>query len=151
MSMRSAVVFAAAVLGACPAAASGSLDCQAEDKAVDLAIHAVFSHGLGAQFSNVQAELTLKAKAAAAAGPAKITFDAEQLVHHWFLGRDLKLMLYRDNAEGEPGGSVQVVVEARRSGGEDETGYAGRYEIQVQAAANDKPVILKGKASCSAG
>lgn len=154
----SAAVFVPAALGlalaAAPAAASGTISCEIDDKAVAFDAQIVFSHGLAGAFTNQRFELTLKAKGAPDDLRA-LELDAEALAHHWFHGRELKLHIYHERAAGRHG-AVELVIETKQAAKADEEGaYAGRYRLEVSdlpdGASEAKSWTFKGKVACSAG
>ncbi|MEP9348725.1 hypothetical protein [Xanthobacter sp. KR7-225] len=141
-------------LWAPPAAASGTIDCQIDDKAVAFDAQIVFSHGLAGAFTNQRYELTLKAKGAPDDLRA-LELDAAALAHHWFHGAELKLHIYHERAAGRHG-AVELVIETRQAGKADEEGaYAGRYRLDVSdlpdGARAAKTWTYRGKVACSAG
>lgn len=142
-------VLALACMLATPAAASGSFECNAEDKAVSVTAAAAFSHGFGAAFNNFRASIELKASPTA----APLELDAQALAHHWLHGRELKLRLYHERPD-TPGAALELVIETRRQAG-DETAYAGRYHLTVTEPGKDgapaRERSYKGRVSCSVG
>ncbi|MEJ1160718.1 hypothetical protein [Prosthecomicrobium sp. N25] len=146
-----ALLLCIALLAPGAANATGSLDCSIEDRAVAFSLTAVFGHGLGSPISNLQASLALKAKDAPA-GPPEVSFGSEHLVHSWLRGREIRLHLYREPAEGERGPALELVIETRGSGS-DADSATGRYEMTASRVENgqEKTRIYKGKARCGAG
>lgn len=146
-----AVAALAFVLAPRGAHATGTLNCSIDDGRVAFEAQTAFSHGLGASFNNFQAVLELKGKDVPP-GLARIELDKDGLPHHWFRGRDLKLLVYYEPAEA-PHRSVELVIEARGSG-EDNEAFAGRYVLVVTSVGSDgeaRTRTLKGRATCSAG
>ncbi|MFS8035638.1 hypothetical protein ACI7BZ_01520 [Xanthobacter sp. AM11] len=147
-------VLALACTLATPAAASGSFECNVEDKAVSVTAAAAFSHGFGEALNNFRASVELKARPPGATTPAApLELDAQALVHHWLHGRELKLRLYHEGPE-TPGAALELVIETRRQAG-DETAYAGRYHLTITEPGKDgapaRERSYKGRASCSVG
>lgn len=146
----------AAILYTCvtggPAGATATLDCSASDGAVAFDIAAAVSHGMGAALTNVRANLTLKAKGVPPP-LAAFSLDGEALVHHWILGRALKLHFYHERTE-VPAATLELVIQTRGSGAEED-GFAGRYLLTFtepgQGAADGRTHTFKGKVTCGLG
>jgi hypothetical protein len=148
------LALSAVIASAGLAHATGSFACSAEDKFLTFSAEGVFSHGLGARISNFTAAVDVAAKAAPT-GFRKVTFDASHLVHSWLQRRELKLLVYRDQEEGEPPGYVELTLETSRSP-KDETDYRGRYELTIyhlpaEKAGEGKTTKARGRISCSVG
>lgn len=149
-----ALALALVPVSAAPAGATGSLDCAIDDKAVTFDAQIVFSHGLPSGFTNERFELKLKGKGVPD-DLRDLKLDAAALVHHWFRGRELKLHLYHERAEGRHG-TVELVIETRTGPkDEDEGAFSGRYWLEVtdlpDGASEARTWSFKGKATCSAG
>jgi hypothetical protein len=140
-----------AMLVCAPAFASASLSCSVDDKSLKFSADAVVSRGLGEQIPQFAGELELLLKGAPE-DFRKLPLSLEHLTQRWLYGRQAKLRMYRER-EGEPHGSVELVVETRRSR-KDETEYRGRYELTVTTVGADsaaKTFKARGRATCSFG
>lgn len=136
------------------AAASGSFNCEADDRSLKFSAEAMFSHGLGEQFTGFKGTLGALLKDAPA-DFANVELESAHLVHHWFHGKALKLHIYRERTGESPHGYVELVVETKQSS-KDETSYSGTYELIVyflapRTEADWKTLKAKGKVSCSVG
>jgi hypothetical protein len=150
---RALLPLAAGLLAATPALATASLSCSAADRSLKFSADAVVSRGLGEQVPQFSGEIELLMKGVPE-DFRKLALSLEHLTQRWLYGREVKLRLYRER-EGEPHGSVELVVETRRTP-KDETEYRGRYELTVFTLASPQdstPKTLKarGRAACSLG
>jgi hypothetical protein len=137
-----------------PAFATGNFLCEADDESLKFSAESTFSHGLGEVFMGFKATASVHV-ADAPKDLADLQFDAAQLAHHWFAGRALNLHLYREREGEAPHGYVELIVETRQSE-EDETAYAGAYNLIVYdvgrpPGAEGKTWRAEGKVSCSVG
>lgn len=134
--------------------ASGSFSCEVEDKSLKFSSEAMFSHGLGEQFTSFKGTLGALLKDAPK-DFAESELTDEHLVHHWFYGKALKLHIYRERPGEGHHGYVELIVETKQSP-KDETDYSGSYELIVYylapgTEADWKTLKAKGKVSCSVG
>lgn len=134
--------------------ASGSFNCEADDKSLKFSAEAMFSHGLGEQFSNFKGTLGALMKDAPK-DFANLKLDGAHLAHHWFYGNALKLHIYRERTGEGLHGYVELVVETKQNP-KDETDFAGTYELTVyhltsESDSEGKTLKAKGKVACSVG
>jgi hypothetical protein len=133
--------------------ASAGMSCEASDKAVKLALEAGISRGMGDDFFSFKGELEILAPSTAK-DFRKLVFEKEHLTQRWLDNRNLKLRIYRER-EGEPHGSVDLVIEAwpRKDSGDIE--FRGGYVLTIfdipKAGADGRTTTLKGRVTCSAG
>jgi hypothetical protein len=133
------------------ALASASLSCSAEDKAIKFSADAVVSRGVGEQMPQFAGEIELLTPNVPQ-DFRKLALSLEHLTQRWLYGPEAKLRIYHER-EGEPHGSVELVVETRQSR-RDETEYRGRYELTVTTLGQDstaKTLKARGRATCSFG
>jgi len=142
-----------ALLG--PAHATGNFLCEIDDPALTFTAESTFSHGLGERFTAFAgAGRVLLTEAPGDLADLKV--DGNALVHHWFAGNELKLHLYRER-EGEAAhGYVELIVDTKRTGEDDETAFVGTYSLVVHdmGGATDgdgRTLKANGRASCSVG
>jgi hypothetical protein len=149
---RCALAALLVLLPAGGAAASATLDCTISDAAVEASANAILAHGIPAPLSNVAGEITLKSAKGLPALPPKTAFEGEHLAHSWVLGRDLKLQFYRE-PEGDGVTALDLVIEVRQAGTDDETPYRGRYTLKASWVdkGEAKSKTFSGKAVCTAG
>jgi len=122
----------AALLGHAGAAhATASLGCDAADKSLNFVAEGIVSRGVGEVFVSFKAEADVLAKAAPVGLP-KVEFTGEHLTQRWAYGKALKLRLYRD----EPGGSVEMVIEAQA--GSDGLEHRGRWFLTLKTGSESQ-------------
>jgi hypothetical protein len=136
------------------AAASGSFNCEVEDKSLKFSAESMFSHGLGEQFLGFKGTLGALMKDAPK-DFASIELDGTHLVHHWFHEKALKLHVYRERPGEGLHGYVELILETKQNP-KDETDFAGTYELTVfdmpsEGSAEGRTLRAKGKISCSVG
>jgi hypothetical protein len=146
------VVLAALLASSQTAFASGGFSCSIDDKAAKFETTAVVSHGLGEQITNFKAELEVRAPGT----PEDLRkLDlSEHLTQKWYHGRDLKLRLYREREGDKTHGSIELVIEARRNKGADDTEYRGNYVLMVYdldtaGGSEGKSNTRRGRVACS--
>lgn len=133
------------------ASASGGLNCRARDGSVDLELRSGVSRGLGGALFQFKAELRLKAKGIAP-DLAKTAFAQENIAHSWVVGREARLLLYREREGSAPHGYVQITLLTRAKPESMEA--AGTYEVTVFDAGEGGDGAgrsFKGRANCSFG
>lgn len=148
-----ALVLAALVLATGPAAASGGLSCTARDGAVDLSVASGVSRGLGGALFGFTARLRLKGSGLAP-DLADIAFEREHVAHSWVVGREARLLLYREREGSAPHGYVEVTLDTR--GKADPLTAAGTYAVTVHdmtgaADGAGRTRTFKGRATCTLG
>ncbi len=142
------------IFASAPAFASASLSCEASDKTVKLNLEAGLSRGAGDDFFSFKGELEILAPGTPK-DFRKMEFSKESLTQRWLDSRNLKLKLYRER-EGEPHGSVDVVIEAWPRKDSDDIEFRGGYvltilDMGVKKDGEGKTTVLKGRVTCSAG
>ncbi len=121
-----AAILAAALLAAVPsgAQASGGLSCTAEDDFAVISIESGVTRGMGGPVFNLRATSVIRDDRVAG-DLRNMTFDGEHLAQYWLDGEELRLLLYRERAEGAHG---YVEIEVRTT--TDEEGlYKGSYDL----------------------
>jgi hypothetical protein len=149
------LLLAAALLGLpATASATGNLDCAIEDANLHFTFEALFGHGVIAPLLQPRSMFEGKSPNI----PASLrTFegDASVLKQQWFVDRDVKLLIYKE-AEGAdtPFASVLLKIETSQAPDEDFS-YEGKYVLTIQPPVTGDtapdPVIIEGRATCSAG
>jgi hypothetical protein len=133
--------------------ASAGMSCEASDKAVKLALEAGISRGVGDDFFSFKGKLDILSPGAPQ-DFRKVVFEKEHLTQRWLDNRNLKLRIYRER-EGEPHGSVDLVIEAWPKKDFDDLEFRGGYVLTIfdipKAGADGRTTTLKGRVTCSAG
>lgn len=142
------------VATATSAHASGSFSCEADDKSLKFSAEAMFSHGLGEQFTNFKGTMSVLMKEARL-DPATVELGSDNLPHHWFRDDILKLRIYREQEGAGKEGYVELIVETRQNP-DDETDFSGTYELivfrfQSEQGPDGQTLKANGKVSCSVG
>ena len=118
-----------------------------------LSLEAGRSHGLGDAVFSFKGELDILAPGVPK-DFRKLAFGRDNLTHHWIDNRNLKLHLYHER-EGEPHGSVDIVIEAWPRNDAEDLEYRGGYTLTIfdvpKAGADGKTSVLKGRVTCMAG
>jgi|GEM_PF-541852 len=146
------IALAALLASTQTAFATGGFTCSIDDKAADFEAAATVSRGLGEQIVNFKAELEVRASGT----PADLRkLDlSEHLTQKWYHGRDLKLRLYREREGDKAHGYVELVVQAQRKKGQDDSNYSGNYVLTVYdlpegSGSEGKTITRRGRVSCS--
>jgi hypothetical protein len=153
--MRTISIIACLVSALAATAAHGSagMSCEASDKTVKLALEAGISRGMGDTVFSFKGELEILVPATPK-DFRKLELGRDNLTHHWLDNRNLKLRMYRER-EGEPHGSIDLVIEAWPRKNADDLEFRGGYTLTIfdvpKAGADGKTTVLKGRVSCSAG
>ena len=151
--MRTIIAVSFLLLYTASAHASASLSCEAGDKAVNLALEAGLSRGLGDDFFSFKGELDILAPGVPK-DFRKVAFENDHLTQRWLDNRNLKLRIYRERT-GEPHGYVDIVIEAWPRKESDDIAFRGGYVLTIfdipKAGADGKTTVLKGRIACSAG
>lgn len=134
--------------------ASGSFSCEADDKSLKFSAEAMFSHGLGEQFTNFKGTMSVLMKEAPE-DFASVELDGSHLAHHWFYGKSLRLHVYRERPGDGLHGYMELVVETKQNP-DDETDFSGTYELivfrfQSEQDPDGQTLKANGKVSCSVG
>ena len=145
-------VIAALLASTQTAFATGGFSCSIDDKAVRFETMAVVSHGLGEQIPQIKAELDIRA--AGTPDDLRKLDLSESVTQKWYYDRDLKLRFYRKRDGDKTHGYVELVIQAKRKKGQDETSYRGDYVLTVfdlgSAGGSDgKTTTRRGRATCS--
>lgn len=151
-SLISVMIFTLA--GALPAAATGTLDCVADDATAQVDVHGVVPYGMGAPLLQAQAEIAVELPGVGA-DLGNVVFGAEHQVQYWLDEVSLNVLFYWERAGNGPFGSTTLVIKTTRNKGDEEGAYAGGYDIEgyeVPAEGGD-PIIVhaRGQIECSAG
>jgi hypothetical protein len=137
-------------LAAASAHASGGLSCEASDKAIKLTVEAGVSRGTGSGFFSFKGELDILAPGAPR-DFRKLELGKEHLTQHWLDNRNLKLRIYRER-EGEPHGSVDIVIEAWPKKDAEDLEFRGGYTLTIfdvpKGGSDGKTTVLKGRVTC---
>lgn len=140
-------------LAATAAHGSAGMSCETSDKAVKLALEVGISRGMGDTFFSFKGELDILTPTAPK-DFRKLGLGRDNLTHHWLDHRNLKLRIYRER-EGEPHGSIELVIEAWPRKDADDFEFRGGYTLTMfdipKAGAEGKTTVLKGRVSCAAG
>lgn len=148
--MRLSIVAVGMLCGVVPAAASGGLSCNAEDKSAKFSIESGVTRGMGSPVFNFRGVVEILEKGVAE-DLRKIEFTGEHLAQYWLDGQSLKLLLYRERTGDKPHGYVELTIETQA--GDDEGTYNGPYRLVVFDMTGDttgegKTVNLDGQAYC---
>ena len=151
--LRMVAIAAALALCAGEARATGGFWCTVEDANLKFSAESAFSHGLGARFLNFKAEAEVKVPGTPEA-LRKLSLD-DALIHSWFHGPQLKLLLYRETEGDVAHGYVEIIIETN-SPSNDDSDYSGTYKLIVytledKAVPEGKDMIFEGEATCSVG
>ena len=126
------IVFLAAALSVADARASGGLSCTADDAFATVTIESGVTHGMGSPVLNFRATSVIRPDAVAA-DLRNMAYGGEHLAQYWLDGDELRLLLYRERAEGAHG---YVEIEVRTTVGEEGL-YEGSYALTVFDMAGD--------------
>lgn len=129
--------------------ATGNADCIIDEAGLHVTFEALYSYGgTGALFQSRTALEFSDPKFA----PEKWTMELDQsnLKEQWFVGNDLKLMLY-----GQHGGNeLTLEIETVRKS-EDDSDFEGRYRLAIGAKIGsdlaEGGYLKRGRVSCMAG
>ena len=129
MRLSAVTILASLVLALSPlgeARASGGMFCSVEDDFAVVTIESGVTRGMGGPVFNFRATSFIRDDAVA--GDLRNTsYDGEHLAQYWLDGEELRLLLYRERAEGAHG---YVQIELRTTA--DEEGlYRGSYDMTV--------------------
>ncbi len=132
--------------------ASGGLNCEARDKAVKLALEAGVGRGAGSGFFSFNGQLEIMAPGAPK-DFEKLQFEKDHLTQQWLDDRNLKLRIYRER-DGEPHGSIDIVIEAWPRKNAEDLEFRGAYTLTIfdipTGGRDGKTMVLKGRVNCSA-
>lgn len=148
--MRLAFAASAATLAlVTTASATGTLVCEAEDKAVAFSVQSVLGGLRRGTVMNLTGTLELKVRGAPA-DLRKLDLVQEDVTQAWLDGKLFKLELYRERGE-TPGAYVTFEIDSRRI---SEGRYRGSYIVTMDTAGKDgaygsTPRIVRGAVTCS--
>jgi hypothetical protein len=123
------IVASAAVamaLSLADARASGGLSCTADDAFAEITIESGVTRGMGGPVFNFRATSLIRDDAVAGDLRA-MAYEGEHLAQYWLDGEELRLLLYRERAEGAHG---YVEIEVRATVAEEGL-YTGVYALTV--------------------
>ncbi|RKE69440.1 hypothetical protein [Pseudorhodoplanes sinuspersici] len=134
------------------ALATGGFSCSIDDKVVNFEAAAVVSHSVGEQIPQVRAELEIRAPGTP--DDLRKLDLSEHVTQKWYYDRDLKLRFYREREGDKAHGYVELVIQARRKKGQDETSYSGNYVLMVHdlgpaGGSEGKTTTRRGRVACS--
>ena len=134
MRLASISVLTGVILALWPAVAlaSGGLQCTAEDDFAVFTIESGVARGMGGPVFNFRATSVIRDDAVAG-DLRNMAYDGEHLAQYWLDGEELRLLLYRERAEGTHG---YVQIEVRTTAGEEGL-YNGAYDLTVFDMAGD--------------
>ena len=137
-----------------PALATGGFSCSVADRNLKLNAEGAFSHGAGAGVVNFGGSLEVLAKAAPE-DLRKLDLAQEHLTQRWLSAKDLRLLVYRERSGSGPHGSVELILQTIRRGGE-EAPYRGSYVLNIYFLSADgssegRTITLRGPAECVVG
>lgn len=142
------------LVGALPAAATGTLDCVADDATAAVDVHGIVPYGNGAPLLQVQAEIMAELPGVGSdLGTA--LFASEHQVQYWLDDVSLNVLFYKERAGDGPFGSTTLVIKTTRGQGDEEGTYRGAYDIEgyeLPADGGESVVVrAKGMIECFAG
>ena len=112
-----------------PAMASGGLNCSADAGGVTFDLSGGVTRGMGAPLFAFDGKLEARIKGVAA-DLGRTTFTRDHVAQYWLDGEELRLVLYREREGSQPHGYVQLSLESKARGGDDDEGsYEGRYAL----------------------
>lgn len=121
-----AMVFLAAALAVPDARASGGLSCTVADDFAAVTIESGVTRGMGSPVFNFRA-LSVIRDDGVAGDLREMSYDGEHLAQYWLDGEELRMVIYRERAEGDHG---YVEIEVRTTAGEEGL-YEGSYALTV--------------------
>lgn len=140
--------------GMLPAAATGTLDCVADDATANIAVHGVVPYGMGAPLLQVHGEIAAELPGIAT-DLSTTVFDAEHQVQYWLDDEVLNLLFYKERLGDGPFGATTLEIKTRRDEGDEEGVYSGGYDIEgyeVRTEGGESVTIhARGTIECFAG
>jgi hypothetical protein len=142
------------LVGALPAAATGTLDCVADANGTQIDVHGVVPYSSAAPLIQVEAEIS-----ATLPGVGKdlgrVAFGSEHNAQYWLDGETLNVLFYREREGEGPFGSTMLAIKTMHSDADEEGSYAGTYDIEgyeVPANGGESVVVhATGAIECFAG
>jgi hypothetical protein len=146
---RHCLALAAVLVAMTPAAATGTLVCEIDDKSVELSVTATLGGLRRGTVVNLGGNLDVKLRKVPTE-LQKIELTKDDFSQAWIHGRVIKLQVYREKTE-KPGAFVLVTIETNRV---KEGEYRGRYLLETDVADADnafgsKPRKVRGRATCA--
>lgn len=128
--------------------ASGGIGCQGKSGAVTFEINSGVTRGMGSPVFQFSATVETT-DTAIEPDLRKVEMTKEHLAQYWLDGEELKMVLYRERAEGDHG-YVSLTVQTSMK---DEGVYEGRFDVEYFetkniAAGEGKTVKADGDVSC---
>lgn len=120
------------MLALADARASGGLLCTADDAFAAITIESGVTRGMGSPVFNFRAISVIR-EDAVSGDLRNMAYDGEHLAQYWLDGEELRLLLYRERAEGDHG-YVEIEVRTRM---DEERVYRGAYSLTVFDMAGD--------------
>lgn len=140
--------------GILPAAATGTLDCVADDATAAIDVHGIVPYGMGAPLVQVEAEITAELPGVGA-NLGTTQFGAEHQVQYWLDDVSLNVLFYKERLGNGPFGSTTLTIKTTRGRGDEEGTYSGSYDIlgyEVPEGGGEGLVVhAKGTVECFAG
>ena len=140
--------------GALPAAATGTLDCVADDASAQVDVHGVVPYGMGAPLLQVQAEIASELPGVGT-DLGNAVFGTEHRVQYWLDDVSLNVLFYWERPGNGPFGSTTLVIKTTRNKGDEEGTYLGGYDIEgyeVPAGGGEPNIVhARGQIECFAG
>ena len=119
-------------LACADASASGGLSCHADDTFAAITIESGVTRGMGSPVFNFRGTSVIRDDAVAG-DLRSLAYDGEHLAQYWLDRDELRVLIYRERAEGDHG---FVEIEVRTS--MDEEGFfKGSYQLTAFDMAGD--------------
>lgn len=130
------------------ATASGGLGCEGDAGKAKFTIESGVTRGMGSPVFQFRGQIETTDRAIQP-DLRKVAVTGEHLAQYWLDGEELRMVLYRERAQGDHG-YVELTVLTRTDG---EGGYSGRFEIVYFETAGDtsgegKTIKAGGEATC---
>jgi len=154
MIVRTILAPALFLCGLGAAHATSTLSCTADDKVLAFDAMAVVGHVRDNPILQFQGEIRLRLKDVPE-DRRTVTLTDEHLSHRWLYGRDLKLLIFQEQAAG-PFPWVELVVQTRRKLGEDADESVGTYRLTLpmpnpKNSSKTRDFTAQGRMACSVG
>jgi len=146
--MRIVIAGLFSLLATGSAFASGGISCMGDDDKAKFEIGGGVTHGMGGPLFNFEGNIEILDKSVAD-DLRKISVTREHVAQYWLDDRDLRLVIYRERAEGDHG-YVELTIRTQVS---EEGVYGGGYELVAFDTKGDttgegKRVEIKNTTSC---
>ena len=128
--------------------ASGGISCMGDDEKAKFEVGGGVTHGMGGPLFNFEGTIEILDKSVAD-DLRKISVTREHVAQYWLDGQDLRLVIYRERAEGDHG-YVELTIRTQVS---EEGVYGGQYELEVYetrgvTGPEGKTIEIKSTTSC---